>query len=222
MICSQRSLTAIGRHDLVCSKSVVSSRLYSSQGFARVIPNPSSGPFRSRISGSGANCFRAFGNGVKFFSRQSKLATEGCLEMSSLTGIVRFCFSLELLRSSKSRVLFTIALTAVFMGLGMSVASAQSTFGSILGAVQDPSGAAVAACKVTITNKGTSTQRSAVADAAGNYVVTNLDPGNYEVSFEAPGFQHTLAEVELLARQTARIDGHLAVASQTETVNVEV
>ena len=75
--------------------------------------------------------------------------------MSSITGIVRFCFSLELLRSSKSRALFTIALTAVFMGLGMSVASAQSTFGSILGAVQDPSGAAVAACKVTITNKGT-------------------------------------------------------------------
>ena len=42
------------------------------------------------------------------------------------------------------------------------------------------------------------------------------------MSFEAPGFQHTVAEVELLARQTARIDGHLPVASQTETVNVEV
>lgn len=104
----------------------------------------------------------------------------------------------------------------------MGAASGQSTFGSILGTVQDPSGAAVAACKITVTNKGTATQRSAVADAAGNYQVTSLDPGNYEVSFEAPGFQHTVAEVELLARQTARIDGHLPVASQTETVNVEV
>jgi len=111
---------------------------------------------------------------------------------------------------------------AVIIGVGagllMNLGSAlgQSTFGSILGTVQDPSGAAVALCKVTIQNKGTSTQRAALADQTGNYVVTNLDPGNYEVTFEAPGFQRTVAEVELLARQTARIDGHLPVASQTE------
>jgi hypothetical protein len=117
---------------------------------------------------------------------------------------------------------------AVIIGVGagllMNLGSAlgQSTFGSILGTVQDPSGAAVALCKVTIQNKGTSTQRAALADQTGNYVVTNLDPGNYEVTFEAPGFQRTVAEVELLARQTARIDGHLPVASQTESVNVEV
>jgi len=118
-----------------------------------------------------------------------------------------------------------IALIAgVGAGLVMSVGSAlgQSTFGSILGTVQDPSGAAVALCKVTIHNKGTSTQRATLTDQTGNYVVTNLDPGNYEVSFEAPGFQPTVAEVELLSRQTARIDGHLPVASQTESVNVEV
>jgi hypothetical protein len=111
---------------------------------------------------------------------------------------------------------------ALYANCCMNFASGQSTFGSILGTVQDPSGAAVAACKVTIKNKGTDTQRATVADQAGNYVVTSLDPGNYQVSFEAPGFQHTIAEVELLARQTARIDGHLAVATQTETVNVEV
>jgi hypothetical protein len=106
--------------------------------------------------------------------------------------------------------------------IGSSSALGQSTFGSILGTVQDPSGAAVALCKVTVHNKGTSTQRAALTDQTGNYTVTNLDPGNYEVSFEAPGFQRTVAEVELLARQTARIDGHLPVASQTESVNVEV
>ncbi len=112
----------------------------------------------------------------------------------------------------------------VVIGIIMSLSSAlgQSTFGSILGTVQDPSGAAVTLCKVTIHNKGTSTQRAALTDPTGNYVVTNLDPGNYEVTFEAPGFQRTVAEVELLARQTARIDGHLPLASQAETVNVEV
>src|SRR5690349_19165690 len=104
----------------------------------------------------------------------------------------------------------------------MGVALAQSTFGSILGAVQDPSAGAVAACKVTIRNKGTSTQRSTLSDQGGNYVITNLDPGSYEVAFEAPGFQRATTEVDLLARQTARIDGRLVLATQTETVNVEV
>ena len=131
-------------------------------------------------------------------------------------------FSLELSLWGKARVLSTIGLAASYILCCAGSVFAQSTFGSIVGTVQDPSGAAVAACKVTIHNKGTSTQRATVADQSGNYVVTNLDPGNYEVSFEAPGFQHTVAEVELLARQTARIDGHLAVATQTETVNVEV
>src|ERR1700694_3290868 len=69
----------------------------------------------------------------------------------------------------------------------IDVAFGQSTFGSILGTVQDPSGGALATCKVTINNKGTSSKRSALTDSSGNYVVTNLDPGNYEVSFEASG-----------------------------------
>jgi hypothetical protein len=142
--------------------------------------------------------------------------------MNFSTGIVTAGFSFDLSRCAMARVLSTIGLTAVFVCCSLSVAWGQSTFGSVLGTVQDPSGAAVAVCKVTIRNKGTSAQRAALTDQTGNYVVTNLDPGNYEVSFEAPGFQRTVAEVELLARQTARIDGHLPVASQTESVNVEV
>src|ERR1700687_4358753 len=141
--------------------------------------------------------------------------------MNFSTGFVTAGFALEGSRWAKARVLSTIAIFGLVCS-SLSIAWGQSTFGSILGTVQDPSGAAVALCKVTIHNKGTSTQRAALTDQAGNYVVTNLDPGNYEVSFEAPGFQRTVAEVELLARQTARIDGHLPVASQTESVNVEV
>jgi hypothetical protein len=142
--------------------------------------------------------------------------------MDYSAGIGTSFSSLEPSRSSKARVFSTIWLTATLACCCANLALGQSTFGSILGTVQDPSGAAVAACKITIRNKGTDTQRSTVADQTGNYQVTSLDPGTYEVSFEAPGFQHTVAEVELLARQTARIDGHLPVASQTETVNVEV
>src|SRR5271169_249756 len=103
----------------------------------------------------------------------------------------------------------------------LSMASGQSTFGTILGSVQDPSGAAVTACKITIRSTGTGAQRTTVTDQAGNYDVPNIESGNYEVTFEAPGFQRTVAQIELLARQTARLDGHLQLSTQTETVNVE-
>src|SRR5258706_7164498 len=110
----------------------------------------------------------------------------------------------------------------VVLVCGGAAAFGQSTFGSVLGTVQDPSGAAVKDCKVTIRNKGTAAQRAALTDVEGSYQVTNLDAGAYEVIFEAAGFQRSVAGLELLARQVARIDGRLTVAAQTETVLVEV
>jgi Carboxypeptidase regulatory-like domain/TonB dependent receptor len=115
------------------------------------------------------------------------------------------------------RMIFASAALTTGLGIGFG----QSTFGTIVGTVQDPSGSVVTDCKVTIRNVGTDAQRAALTDQSGNYDIPNIEPGNYEVVFEAPGFQRTVAQLELLARQTARIDGHLPVATQSETVNVE-
>jgi len=114
-----------------------------------------------------------------------------------------------------------VLLASMALACGLGIASGQSTFGTILGSAQDPSGSAVTGGVVTLRNTGTDARRSTLTDSSGNYNVPNLEPGDYEVIFEAPGFQRTVAKVELLARQTARIDGHLPVATQTETVNVE-
>ena len=60
-----------------------------------------------------------------------------------------------------------------------------------------------------------------MADESAAYSFLNLEPGTYKVTMMAPGFQ--LAEytnIQLLARQTIRIDGTLAVATQAETVSV--
>ena len=98
---------------------------------------------------------------------------------------------------------------------------AQSTFGSFLGAVRDPSGSFISTCLVTITNVDTQAKRSLVTDSTGGYVVPNLEPGKYEIVMEAPGFQRaTYTNLELEARQTMRVDGNLALASQAQTVNV--
>ncbi|MBC7927061.1 MAG: TonB-dependent receptor, partial [Bryobacteraceae bacterium] len=67
----------------------------------------------------------------------------------------------------------------------------------------------------------TSARRSTVADEAGSWNLVNLEPGVYLLTIESPGFHSaTYKGIEVLARQTVRVDGALSLASQTETVNV--
>jgi hypothetical protein len=68
-----------------------------------------------------------------------------------------------------------LALALVLGAIGAVNALAQSTFGSIVGNVRDPTGAAVATAIVTVRNEGTSAQRSTVTDDSGSYAMLNLD-----------------------------------------------
>jgi hypothetical protein len=105
--------------------------------------------------------------------------------------------------------------------LSINSALAQSTFGTFVGTVKDPTGSVVAECAVSLTNNGTSARRSTVTDKEGNYVLVNLEPGIYEITMQAPGFQPlTFKNLELLSRQTVRTDGALSVAGQVQSVNV--
>ena len=114
--------------------------------------------------------------------------------------------------------LFSLAAGVV---LTASLALGQSTFATIVGSVRDRSGGLLVSCVVTVENKGTSAKRSTLTDPTGSYSLPNLEPGTYTVTMKATGFQvASYPDIELLARQTLRIDGQLALASQSETVNV--
>lgn len=105
--------------------------------------------------------------------------------------------------------------------LGAGTGWAQSTFGEFTGTVHDPGGSVIALCVVKATNVGTSALRSVVTDSSGGYTLLNMEPGEYELSFEAPGFQVTkFAGLILQARQDIRQDAHLSVATQSQVVNV--
>ncbi|HEY2017535.1 MAG TPA: TonB-dependent receptor, partial [Bryobacteraceae bacterium] len=74
---------------------------------------------------------------------------------------------------------------------------------------------------IIVVNKGTAARRSTLTDEKGSYVVVNVEPGLYEVSIEAPGFQKsTFTNVDLQARDTVRLDAALTLAAQTSTVSV--
>src|SRR6266446_6792779 len=68
-------------------------------------------------------------------------------------------------------------------------ANGQFQRGTIVGALTDESGAAIARGKITLKNLGTNEERSAVSDERGDYTFALLLPGSYNVNAEAPGFK---------------------------------
>jgi Carboxypeptidase regulatory-like domain/TonB dependent receptor len=100
-------------------------------------------------------------------------------------------------------------------------ASAQSTFGSIVGTVQDSSGAVIAASEVGLTNVDENTNRKTVSNDAGLYQFLNLKPGRYSLSAQKPGFATArIVNIALDARQEKRVDVTLGVAGVQQTVEV--
>ena len=111
--------------------------------------------------------------------------------------------------------------TLCLCGLWVPVAVGQAVYGSILGTVTDPSGAAVSGAKVTVTsiNKGTVEQTTTNAD--GNYSVGHLIPDVYNVKAEAAGFKSFEAKNITVNVDTAtRVDGKFQVGGASETVEV--
>ena len=101
-------------------------------------------------------------------------------------------------------------------------ANAQSMQGSIVGTVTDASGAGVPNVKVTATNDRTSFSRTAQSNTSGFYELPNLDPSEYSIKAEAPGFKSfTNKKVPLANRESLRIDIRLDVGDVAQEVTVE-
>ena len=98
---------------------------------------------------------------------------------------------------------------------------AQILYGSIVGTVTDAQGASVPGATVTITSKETNLTRDTVTDGQGNYSVTNVLPGSYDVKISLTGFRESVrTNVPVTIGQIARVDVALEVGTLTETVTV--
>jgi hypothetical protein len=121
-----------------------------------------------------------------------------------------------------TRLFFLIPLAAFMFFLCAEPALGQSTFGSIIGTVRDPSNEVIVGVNLTLVNKGTSAVRTAVTDQTGSYAFTNLDAGTYDLTVAATGFQKLqFPTLDLQSRETKRVDAAVKVASQAQTVMVE-
>jgi hypothetical protein len=100
-------------------------------------------------------------------------------------------------------------------------ASAQSTYGAVVGNATDPSGAALPGATVTLTDVQTTLARTLAADLSGAFEFQNLTQGLYRIDVEIAGFQRFSTEpFRVEARQTVRIDARLTVGGLTEQVTV--
>ena len=98
---------------------------------------------------------------------------------------------------------------------------AQIASAELAGTVLDASGAAVPNATVTATNVDTTIAHNTVSGKNGDYVITDLPPGNYTLSVEAPGFRKLeQTGVSLQVNQQARVDLALQVGQTAETVSV--
>ena len=111
---------------------------------------------------------------------------------------------------------------AVFAVLALSFSAfAQVQNGQFTGTVVDPSGAAIANAKVTVTNQGTNLIVSSTTNTSGNYVARELPIGSYKLTAEAPGFK-TASDVNVVLNVgvIAHVDFKLQVGKASEVVEV--
>jgi hypothetical protein len=113
----------------------------------------------------------------------------------------------------------------LFFGLCISLllcpVFAQSDKGTITGTIADPAGAVVPGAAIEAKHVETGAQYQAASTATGNYTLTQLPVGVYELSISVPGFKQYLRKgITVLVAQTLRIDVSLEVGALTESVTV--
>jgi carboxypeptidase family protein/TonB-dependent receptor-like protein len=114
------------------------------------------------------------------------------------------------------RAILVVACASIF-----AVCASAQFKASIQGTVLDAKGGVVGGAKVTVTNQSTDVVRETVASGLGYYRVSELPPGNYTVSVEAPGFKKFTSQgVAVEAEQPRGLDVTLDVGAVSEQVTV--
>jgi hypothetical protein len=99
--------------------------------------------------------------------------------------------------------------------------AAQIDTGTIVGRVQDPTGAVLPGVTVTATREGTGVAATTVTNDSGEFVFPGLRIGTYAVSAELQGFKKSNYEaVRVNVQDRVRLDFELGVGEITEAVTV--
>ncbi len=122
----------------------------------------------------------------------------------------------------RPNVLRKLIVIGLFFAGATSAVVAQSTYGTIVGTVTDPSGAVVRDATVTIIDTDRQTKRTVVTNAGGEYLVPNMLASRYRIRITDANFEElSITQLVLQSRQILRVDGvlHLGNVDQTVTIS---
>ena len=91
-----------------------------------------------------------------------------------------------------NRSLSLIVLVGLWAAMLIGDASGQATTATLSGAVRDAIGSVVPGAKISARNMNTGATRESATDPEGRYVLTNLEPGSYELRAEQAGFKRAI------------------------------
>ena len=102
-----------------------------------------------------------------------------------------------------------------------NLAIGQVLYGSLVGTVEDQSGAVIPRATLTTTNKETGQSYTSTSDTEGRYTISSMLEGKYDVKVTAPGFRTLIQSDVLVSVNTVtRADLKLQVGQITEQVTV--
>ena len=114
-----------------------------------------------------------------------------------------------------------LIVTVVLTTSSVQLLHAQVETGRVVGTVTDPNHAAIANATVIVTNTATNGRNTVSTNERGDYTVTPLSPGHYDVAVSAPGFGSALMKnVEVQVNQSSRADVELRVGSTATAIEV--
>src|SRR5216683_3716897 len=111
---------------------------------------------------------------------------------------------------------------AVFAVLALTLSAfAQVQNGQFTGTVTDPTGAAIANAKITVTNPAIDLNLSTTTNSSGNYTVKEVPIGTYKLTVEAAGFK-TVSNtgVQANAGTIAHVDFKMLIGKASEVIEV--
>ena len=114
-----------------------------------------------------------------------------------------------------------LALLCATVVLFVTSLQAQNSQGTILGHVEDSSGAVIPGAKVAATNVNTNVVHHFTTTTVGDYVFVDMAPGPYEVKVDADGFESQVSKgLVLEVDQTLRQNFKLPVGQTKQVVTV--
>jgi len=130
-------------------------------------------------------------------------------------------FASPLLPSSKDQPQAgAVVLSQAASQMAAKPAPASAATTGIAGTITDPAGAAISGATVRVRSLASPATNNFKSDNRGQFEISGLAPGRYELQVAVPGFKLVNQQVDVQPGQMARADSTLSVGAVAETIEV--